>query len=206
MKALILPFVIALLAGVGVAGGAAVMTAKSAPAPAAADSTRHAADSSAVRVIDSTGAVEHPAGKPAGADSAVAHDAPVAGKADAVAPGHPGGVPAVPTPASKPAGATVSVAASAGQPAASIAPKGVIGAGVAAPPDGPAPEKRIARVIAAMQPRDAAKVLIQMTDHDISIIISNLSEKQEAAILAALPADRLATVSKMLLKPGQAPK
>ena len=204
MKPFILPFFIALLAGTGVAGGAAVMAAKSAPVPAVADSTKHVAtDTSALRVIDSAGTVvSH--GAPT--DSLVKHEAPATGKIDPPAPAHAvNGVPAVPTPAAT-HGATVpsvTTGATTG-PSPSAAPKGAMLATSSA--DGPPPERRIARVIAAMAPRDAAKVLTQMADHDIAIIIGNLSEKQEAAILAQLPGDRLASVSKLLMKPGQAIK
>ncbi|MEP6619451.1 MAG: hypothetical protein ABJE47_09055 [bacterium] len=199
MKPFILPFLIAMLAGLGVAGGAAVMSAKGAPAPAAADSSKHAAtDTTAVRVIDSSGAV---APQPATHADSIARGAMPVVKTETTAPAHANGVPAVPSPAPKSAasGPTATVIATPGERV--TPPKGPIVANATAA-DAPPAEKRIARVIAAMAPRDAAKVLTQMADHDIAIIIGNLSEKQEAAILAALPADRLATVSKLLLRPA----
>src|SRR3954470_1396717 len=56
MKRLIIAFVVALLAGTGVASATSVMRAK--PAPVAADSTKHATpDSGAVRVVDSLAGV-----------------------------------------------------------------------------------------------------------------------------------------------------
>ena len=210
MKSFILPFVVALVAGIGVAGGAAVLIAKPAPKVAAGDSSKHTtSDTSAVRVIDSSGAVMSPGATVATPTDSQAHVATTK-VASAVTPPLHGvaGVPAVPTPAGgKPAGiAPATTGAASGQPASgSASAKTTVGAN-ATPAVAPPAERRISRVIAAMAPRDAAKVLTQMADHDVAIIIDNLSEKQEAAILAALPADRLASVSKLLLKPTQAPK
>ncbi len=51
-----------------------------------------------------------------------------------------------------------------------------------------------------MAPKDAAKVLEQMSDPDIVTILGNLSEKQNALILAKLPAARVATLSKLGLR------
>ncbi len=210
MKSFILPFVVALIAGIGVAGGAAVLIAKPAPKVVADDSSKHStSDTSAIRVIDSSGAVMSPGAAVATPADSQAH-AGATKVASAVTPPSRGvaGVPAVPTPVGgKPAGIAPSITGAATGPLtlATASAKTTIGAS-ATPAVVPPAEKRISRVIAAMAPRDAAKVLTQMADHDVAIIIGNLSEKQEAAILAALPADRLASVSKLLLKPAQAPK
>jgi hypothetical protein len=177
MKRFILPFVLALVAGVGIASGAAVMTAKPvAPVISADSAARLAADTSGLRVVGSppVGAVK--AAATAGAthaDSAQHHDS---ASAKVVLASAPVPAPAVPTRTT------------------------ALGAPVAADAAAPPPEKRIARVIAAMQPRDAAKVFTQMTDHDVAIIMGNLTEKQEAAILAQLPPDRLAAITKLALK------
>jgi len=188
MKRLVIPFVIAMIVGIGLASAATLLRAK--PAPVVADTSVHAAvDSTKERVIEP---VEH-AGAPgaprtAAADSASRHtDSPT----------H-----AASAPAPAPANAVVAPAAPTAPTAASLLPAPNTPANAAATsPEKAGSERRIARVIASMPPRDAAKVLAQLTDHDIVIIIGNLTEKQEAAILAQLPADRLATVSKLALRP-----
>jgi hypothetical protein len=175
MKRLILPFVLALVTGVGIASGAAVMTAKPvAPVISADSAARLAADTSGLRVIGAPPAGTAKASATAGAthaDSAQHRDS-----------------------------AKIALASAPVAPTRPVVPVPVPGAQTAADAAAPPPEKRIARVIAAMQPRDAAKVFTQMTDHDVAIIMGNLTEKQEAAILAQLPPDRLAAITKLALK------
>lgn len=64
--------------------------------------------------------------------------------------------------------------------------------------------RRIGRIFASMAPREAAKVLQQLEDADVMVIVGSLNEKQAAAILQALPAERAAAISKGSLRP-QAP-
>jgi hypothetical protein len=177
MKRFILPFVLALVAGVGIASGAAVMTAKPvAPVISADSAARLAADTSGLRVVGSPPAGTAKTSATAGAthaDSAQHHDS---------------------------ASAKIVLASAPVAPTRPVATVPMPGAQAAADAAAPPPEKRIARVIAAMQPRDAAKVFTQMTDHDVAIIMGNLTEKQEAAILAQLPPDRLAAITKLALK------
>jgi len=61
-------------------------------------------------------------------------------------------------------------------------------------------EKRLAKVFAAMQPRDAARVLAQMDDNDIQVILTSLSNKQQAAILGNFPVTRAATIARATLR------
>ena len=199
MKAFIFPFAIALLAGVGVAGGTAFLTAKRPPAPTLADSSKHlATDSSGMRVIDSAGAVTTP---PVAGAAAPAHS-DTSPLAHAAATGKPDPVATSAAPAAHPA---PTVTKSIGTRSSGV-PKVALAVAATGTTDAPPGEKRIARVIAAMAPRDAAKMLAQMADHDVAIIIGNLTEKQEAAILTQLPADRLAAISKLALRPAAAPK
>ena len=62
MKPLLIPFLVALLAGIGVASGAAIMTEKAKPAPIVSDSAKKpVADSTAIRVIEPGNVAEAPA-------------------------------------------------------------------------------------------------------------------------------------------------
>jgi hypothetical protein len=197
MKALILPFVIAIVIGVGAASAASVMKAKHAALPVVADSTKqHAAqDSGGLRVIEASGATV--AAAPAAAhDSANSAASAPATPADTTKIAHQV-APATPratTGAAKPVDVT-SAQANVAAPAAARAPVSA-GAAVAVP----AAQKRIARVFASMAPRDAAKVLEQMNDADVSIILGNLTEKQTGAIMALLPAPRVAALSRGALR------
>jgi len=66
-----------------------------------------------------------------------------------------------------------------------------------APPPGAA---KLAKIFAAMPPKDAAKVLDQLDDADVQSVIATLSEKQAAAILQHFPAPRAAVISKAVLR------
>jgi hypothetical protein len=186
MKKLILPFVVALIAGIGVASGAIVMKKHTAPVLAAGDSLPHAAaDSTAERVIDSTG-VPHSAVATAAPDSALP-----AAVSDSAKPAPKSVKPALPVAVAltPPAGAvqrtpTPSVPKASSQSPAPVSPT----------------ERRLSRVFGSMAPKDAAKVLEQMVDPDVAIILGNLSEKQAAAILAQLPPPRVAALSRASLR------
>lgn len=203
MKPLILPFVIALVASLGLGAGASVLQAKrAAPAHAVADSAKHAPapHDSGLKVIDASGSADVAPVVPDSSGVTLAAHTPSAGATNGAAPvqqqGKPADAHAQPAPAAAPTPALVKSSPAA--PAVAV-PAGATAAG------GPS-EKRVARVFASMAPRDAAKVLEQMSDPDVSIILGNLAEKQAAAILAQLPAPRVAALSRVALRPTQGAK
>lgn len=61
-------------------------------------------------------------------------------------------------------------------------------------------QRRIAKVFAAMQPKDAARVLSRMDDNDVHTVLAELSPKQQAAILGSLPAERAAALTRASLR------
>lgn len=193
MKAVIISFVGALVVGISVAGAASVVRhppiAAAAPAPAAVKHDSTGADS--VRVIDSTDVKGAAAAAAPIADGG--HAAPVQAaeaKHEIKQQGEPApaNAPLSPIPLAHGANAPASPAPAAGKAALVPTTTGI-------------PEQRIARVFASMAPKDAAKVLEQMSDPDIVTILGNLSEKQNALILAKLPATRVAALSKVGLRP-----
>ena len=60
--------------------------------------------------------------------------------------------------------------------------------------------RRLAQVFAAMQPKDAARVLEQMGDSDVRAILGSLSSKQQAAILGSFPTQRAALILQATLR------
>jgi flagellar motility protein MotE (MotC chaperone) len=78
----------------------------------------------------------------------------------------------------------------------------------AAPAAPPAPvipdtaERRVSKVFTSMDPKQAAKVLEHMSDGDVQIILGYVGVKQAAAIMAALPPERVATLSKLAMRSG----
>lgn len=69
------------------------------------------------------------------------------------------------------------------------------------PPD-TASQHHLAKLFASMQPKEAAQVLQRMGDDDVQIILGYVGTRQAAAILAELPPDRVATLSKLALRAG----
>jgi hypothetical protein len=61
-------------------------------------------------------------------------------------------------------------------------------------------ERRVAKVFTSMDAKQAAKVLEHMSDGDVQIILGYVGVKQAAAIMAALPPERVATLSKLAMK------
>ena len=186
MKRVIIPFVVAILVGASIASGFTLMSAKPAP-PVVVDSTKLAGtDTSHVRIIDSTGAVEKPAAMAMpnlpSTDSVAKPTEMTAEKAGATRAG------ASPVVAGQPGVTQAGAPLTAAKPGAPTAPAELAPA-----------ERRISRVVAAMAPRDAAKILAQLADHDVAVILTGLTEKQEAAILAQLPPDRLGAITKLAL-------
>jgi hypothetical protein len=63
-------------------------------------------------------------------------------------------------------------------------------------------ERRLAKVFTSMDAKQAAKVLEHMSDGDVEIILGYVGVKQAAAIMGALPPERVATLSKLAMKGG----
>jgi flagellar motility protein MotE (MotC chaperone) len=57
-------------------------------------------------------------------------------------------------------------------------------------------------VFTSMDAKQAAKVLEHMSDGDVQIILGYVGVKQAAQIMAALPPERVATLSKLAMQPG----
>ncbi len=62
--------------------------------------------------------------------------------------------------------------------------------------------KQLARIFAAMQPRDAAAVLGHMSDAEITSILSHIQPRQAASILSRMDPDRAAILSRSVLGGG----
>jgi len=183
----ILAFLAAFLVATGAATGVKVMTTKPAPG-AKADSTKEGVDSTAT---DSTAKGEGEHGeKPAAKDSSHAtSEAPKTNPAASIgkAPGFSASSTLVdngPKPTVKPAPAKQQ-APTAPQPADSATQ---------------ASEQRLAKVFTAMEPKQAAKVLQHMQDADVQIILGYVGPRQAASIMAELPPERVATLSKMAMQ------
>ena len=63
-----------------------------------------------------------------------------------------------------------------------------------------ASERRLAKVFTAMEAKQAAKVLQHMEDADVQIILGYVGPRQAASIMAELPPERVATLSKRALQ------
>lgn len=63
------------------------------------------------------------------------------------------------------------------------------------------PEQRLAKIFAAMSAKDAAKVLDQMSDHDIREILSLMNDRAAAAVLVQFAPARAAAITKGADKP-----
>ena len=63
---------------------------------------------------------------------------------------------------------------------------------------------KVAKIFAAMAPKDAAKVLEQLDDSEVQSVVASLAEKQAAAILQHFPPPRAALISKGVLRSTQA--
>lgn len=211
MKSLILAFVLALVVGIGGASAAAVVKARRAAPAIVADTTRRPhADSSALRVIEASGAsvtsvtetaVRDTMSPLAHTDSAAKH-APALSAAPTISHADTLGAELHHTPLPGPALGAIG----ASTPTAATSPTVKPAAGPSAPGDVPPGERRVSRVFASMAPREAAKVLEQMSDADVAIILGNLQEKKVAAILALLPAPRVASISRGVLRPAPGAK
>ncbi|AMW03988.1 hypothetical protein GEMMAAP_02345 [Gemmatimonas phototrophica] len=221
MKAMIIPIVIGLLAGIGGGSGYSYMKAsakyvadstriadslKTHADSAAHDSTEHAAgeDSTAHGAADSTLLAEQApmtpadslraleAARKAGTSHAPADHGPAARGASAHAPAPAKAESHTSTPAPPtPKPSTTSSAAASVKDARDQALQTAL------------PEARLAKIFGAMAPKDAAKVLDQMTDGDVRAILAMMNDRQAAAILSAFSAGRAAAITKGAVKsPG----
>lgn len=62
------------------------------------------------------------------------------------------------------------------------------------------PERRLAKVFTSMDAKQAAKVLEHMSDGDVQVILGYVGTRQAAAILAELPPERVAAISKQTIQ------
>jgi hypothetical protein len=183
----ILAFLAAFLVATGASTGLKVMTAK--PAPSAnADSTKEGVDSAAT---DSTAKGEHAGKAEAAADSLQQPSAESPKHTPAALVGKQPGFAASstlvdngPKPTVKPVPAK-QAPPTPPQPADSLAE---------------ASERRLAKVFTAMEPKQAAKVLQHMQDVDVQIILGYVGPRQAASIMAELPPERVAALSKMAMQ------
>lgn len=209
MKRLLIPFVAAFGLSLGIATGVRIMRAPKASAAAANVVAR--TNSLNVKAAD-TSSTKEPA--PSNAPDSPANGAGVASVAAANAT--PSATPSVMPPVMPPAAGAPT--ASGGTPAHAVSKSAEsTNVGVAtAPIAAPVPVKlattqpkttadsgvshRLAKVFAAMQAKDAARVLEQMEDSDVQVILTSLSNKQQAAILGSFPTQRAATIMRSTLR------
>jgi len=201
MMRLLIPFVAALGLSLGVSTGVVMMRAPSHAALAAmakadsikadslkAESAKTKGDSAPVAVVHADSMHTDSVHADSAAAPAVA-DAAVKSGADTTHPAASPAVAAHPVPVNSPL-APVAHAVPARTPA--------MNAAAAARSD--STEKRIAKVFGAMQARDAARILQQMDDGDVKVIMGSLSPKQQAAILGQFPAQRAALIARTTLR------
>lgn len=185
-------FILAFVVATAGSAAAKVMLTKPASAPtgSASDSTAKGKDSTQTQtdtaIVASEAAVTHPA-----PDSAHTAVSPVDSSKHAVAVNTPPPM-AVPTPssiASAPANPQVKALANR------------VGLAVAANDSATeVSERRVAKVFTSMDAKQAAKVLERMADADVHIILGYVGPRQAASILAALPPERVATLSKLAMQ------
>jgi flagellar motility protein MotE (MotC chaperone) len=182
----VLAFVLAFVIGTAASTGAKLAITK--PAKTSADSTH--ADSSKAGGVESDSAQATDSTKSA-TDTAI------------VASGQPATPPveAAPTPdtvakpAAKPAAAKEPDRAAQLETAVAKATAAAAAADTAVQ----ASEKRIAKVFTSMDAKQAAKVLEHMADNDVHVILGYVGVKQAAQIMAALPPERVAKLSKLAM-------
>jgi hypothetical protein len=183
-------FVITFVVAAAASTGAKVMTTK--PSHAAADSTH--ADSTAKHDSTSTDTAAVASGE---------HGTPPVDTTPRA--------PATPVDSSKHVVADAKHGAPEAKPAAGHDPK------PAAPRDTkPAPavasaprpnadtasERRLSKVFTSMEAKQAAKVLEHMADMDVHIILGYVGPRQAASIMAELPPERVAKLSKIAMNGG----
>lgn len=170
---------------VGAIGGAGIAVMR-APPPKAAEAARQPTDSTSTHVGTMPGAPAaqlpadpRPADEPAPA-------APIAAQGATAGPRAPASAAVAGkkgtslTPTAVPAGARADSAGAANKAS-----------------DINAGDRRLAKIFGAMQPKEAARVLDQMSDGDIRVIVGLLTEKQAAAVLSALSPQHAAAVARL---------
>ncbi len=201
MKRLIVMAVLGLVVGLGGSTGVAVALGRHAPHPRA-DST--AATAAAKRAANDSGSHAATAADSVAFDSTT-HDAtsPVATKPVAA---HSAAPPAAD---SEPAQRHPAALAAHHDSTPPVDLRHVMKAGIvtaALPRDtvkrvDTARVGRLARLFAAMPARDAAKVLVQMSNADAQLVISAMDNRHAADILSNFPPDRVAAMSQLTLRP-----
>ena len=61
--------------------------------------------------------------------------------------------------------------------------------------------KSVAKVLVQMKPKEAVTIMAKLTDDEVERIFRQLNAKQLAALLAVLPGERAAVMSRRLLEP-----
>lgn len=59
--------------------------------------------------------------------------------------------------------------------------------------------ERLAKLFGSMQPRDAARVMTEMGDTEVRILLALLGDRQASAILSSLPPARAAAITTMVI-------
>jgi len=173
-------FVATFVAAMGASTGAKVMMTKPGSMKAAGDSTHVAGDSTQTDSSrkDSTEGTVRQAGEPSRATKSPSAESATPDSAAKLAAAAHGPEP---------------TALSGGSKAASRS-------GAAGAAGDTASERRIAKVFTSMDAKQAAKVLEHMADSDVEIILGYVGPRQAASILAALPPERVATLSKIAMQ------
>jgi hypothetical protein len=203
MMRLVLMGLAAFLLSLGGTTGALVMKRRSA---SAADSTKVSADSAAR--VDSVGA--HAAAPGAHADTGAVH--PVAANAHAdtshADSGHGAGAHAAAEPLQPDARLTLphdSVSRAAAAAPDRVPTDSSLSARPVrvAEPAAAASFRQLARIFSNMKTSDAVKVLAFMSDDEVQGVLEQLGVRQAAGLLAALPKERAAVLSRRLLHADQ---
>ncbi len=198
MKRIIIPFVAAFAISLGIATGVVMMRApKVAPIAVGAtakpaDSTVIAKDSAVAQTHDSVAITDSTASATTGVAPAtqpppsVATEPPQKREETSAIKSHE-----VPVTAGVKSPAKLATAPVAGHPSTPEPPRPISDSLI---------NRRLAQVFAAMQPKDAARVLEQMNDTDVRAILGSLSSKQQAAILGSFPTQRAALIVQTTLR------
>ena len=167
--------------------GAKVMLTK--PHAAAADSTKIGVDSTGA---DSTAATSHDKTSPDAAHPDTAHREAkaLAASARMVAAAESTDAPKLAPPKSTAKTPASTQKQATGAPPVAGAADSVVEAS----------ERRLAKVFTAMEPKQAAKVLQHMEDGDVQVILGYVGPRQAASIMAELPPERVASLSKRAMQ------
>lgn len=186
MKLVILG-VIALV--VGLAGGTGVRVFTAPPLPAGADSL--------IARADSTYKAKHHSA--AGSHTAAAHGD--AAHATATPADHADHAAAATTPTDTHHDAPTAASAVATTPETTSVPGAspIVDGPPAIPPPGPERYKQVGNILLSMKPVEAARVIAYLNDRQVHGLLEVMGPRQAAQIMAQLPAERAATLSKRLL-------